>query len=231
MVFKIKQINPVCSEIWEKPNLELLQKFKNPDTEIYISTIKEGPEEISCAYDGAKAINYALEEAEKAQSEGFNAVAMSCFLDVGLDAMREILDIPVVGACQAALHLASLLGTKISIITSNKNGGTIRAIEDLVNKYGFKSKLASIRKVNLTPLQFAVEKQKLKKELLVEAKKAIREDKADVIILGCSGMNVAPWLQEQINIPVVDPLIAVIKILEVLGKMHLSHSKLAYPKP
>jgi len=229
-MFKIKQINPVCTKIWERPNLELLNEFKNPDTEICITTIKKGPKEIGSAYDEAKAVKYVLEEAEKAQREGFDAVAMSCFLDVGLDAMREALDIPVVGACQASLHLASLLGSKFSIITAG-NGGAVRTIEDLVNKYGFKSKLASIRQVNLTPLQFAVEKQELKKKILVEAKKAIREDGGNVIIFGCSGMNVAPWLQEQVNLAVVDPLIAVIKILEVLGKMHLTHSKLAYPKP
>lgn len=230
MVFKIKQINPVCSEIWEKPNLDLLKDFKNPDTEIHIATIKMGPEEITNAYDEAKAVGYVLEEAEKAQREGYDAVAMSCALDVGVDAMREALDIPVVGALQASVHLASLLGSKFSIITSGQ-GGALRATEDLLTKYGFKPKLASIRRVNLTPLQFAVEKQELKKRILAEAKKAVKEDGANVIILGCSGMNVALWLQEEVGVPVIDPLIAVAKTLEVLGKMKLTHSKLTYPKP
>ena len=230
MVFKIKQINPVPEKIWEKPCLEVLEPFRNPDTEVHIATVRAGPKEIMSAYDEAKAIGYALEEAERAEQEDFDAVAMSCALDVGVDAMREALSIPVVGACQAALHLASLLGSKFSIITSGY-GSSIRATEDLVTKYGFKSKLASIRQINLTPLQFAVEKEKLKKQLVVEAKKAINEDGANVIIFGCSGMNVALWLQEQVGVPVVDPLIAVIKIIEVLGKMKLTHSKLAYPKP
>lgn len=230
MVFKIKQINPVPEKIWEKPCLEVLEPFRNPDTEVHIATVRGGPKEIMSAYDEAKAIGYALEEAERAEQEDFDAVAMSCALDVGVDAMREALSIPVVGACQAALHLASLLGSKFSIITSGY-GSSIRATEDLVTKYGFKSKLVSIRQINLTPLQFAVEKEKLKKQLVVEAKKAINEDGANVIIFGCSGMNVALWLQEQVGVPVVDPLIAVIKIIEVLGKMKLTHSKLAYPKP
>jgi len=230
LVFKIKQINPVPEKIWEKPCLEVLEPFRNPDTEVHIATVRGGPKEIMSAYDEAKAIGYALEEAERAEQEDFDAVAMSCALDVGVDAMREALSIPVVGACQAALHLASLLGSKFSIITSGY-GSSIRATEDLVTKYGFKSKLVSIRQINLTPLQFAVEKEKLKKQLVVEAKKAINEDGANVIIFGCSGMNVALWLQEQVGVPVVDPLIAVIKIIEVLGKMKLTHSKLAYPKP
>lgn len=230
MVFKIRQINPVCTEIWEKPNLDLLKDFKDPDTEIHIATIKRGPKEITSAYDEAKAVGYVLEEAEKAQKEGYDAVAMSCALDVGVDAMREALDIPVVGAFQASVHLASLLGSKFSIITGG-HGGAVRATEDLVSKYGFKSKLASIRQVNITPLQFAVEKQELKNRILVEAKKAVEEDGANILILGCSGMNVALWLQEEVGVPVIDPLIAVIKTLEVLGKMKISHSKLAYPKP
>lgn len=230
MVFKIKQINPVSAKIWEKPNLEVLKEFKNTDTEIYIATIKKGPKEIKNSITAAKAIGYVLEEAESAEEEGFDAVAMSCFGDVGLDAMREALDIPVVGACQAAVHLASLLGSRFSIISSGGRVRETRGHEDRVSKYGLKSKLASIRYVDLTPLQFAIEKGDLKKQLLVEAKKAISEDGADVIILGCGGMNVALWLQEQVGIPVIDPLIAAIKILEVLGKMKLTHSKRTYPK-
>ena len=229
MVFKIKQINPVTAKIWENTNLKLLEEFKNTDTEIHVATLKKGPKEIRNSITAAKAIGYALEEAESAEEEGFDSVAMSCFGDVGLDAMREALDIPVVGACQAAVHLASLLGSKFSIISGGSGG--IRSAEDLVSKYGFKSKLASIRHVNLSPLQFAIEKGELQKRLLVEAKKAISEDGADVIILGCGGMNVALWLQEQVGVPVIDPLIATIKILEVLWKMKLTHSKLAYPKP
>lgn len=231
MGFTIKQINPVPKEIWEKPCLEVLEPFKNLGTEVHIATVKGGPKEIMSAYDEAKAIGYALEEAERAEQEGFDAVAMSCAFDVGVDAMREALDIPVVGACQAALHLASLLGSKFSIITTSGHGSSIRTTEDLVSKYGFKSKLASIRPINLTPLQFAVEKEELKKQLVVEAKKAINEDGANVIVFGCSGMNVALWLQEQVGVPVIDPLIAVIKILEVLGKMKLTHSKIAYSRP
>lgn len=103
MVFKIKQINPVATNIWEEPNRKILSAHKNPDTEIQIATIRAGPLEILTAYDDAKAIGYVLEEAEKAEKEGFDAIIMSCFMDVGLDAMREAVSIPVIGAGQASL--------------------------------------------------------------------------------------------------------------------------------
>lgn len=63
------------------------------------------------------------------------------------------------------------------------------------------------------------------------AKQAIAEDDVDVLILGCAGMNVAQWLQGQVGVPVIDPLIAMLKTLEILGTMRLGQSKLAYPKP
>jgi len=229
MVFKVKQINPVTTAIWEEPNRQILSQFKSPNTEIHIATIKIGPTEINSTYDDAKAVNCVLEEAEKAEKEGFDAVGMSCFMDVGVDAMREAVDIPVVGAGQASIHLASLLGTKISIITSGPKGK--RSIEDLVNKYGFAHKLVSVRHIDLTPLQFAIEKESLKKHLLEQAKQAVNEDGADVIILGCAGMNVAQWLKERVGVPVIDPLVAMLKTLEILGTMKLGHSKLAYPTP
>lgn len=230
LVFKIKQINPVSARTWEEINLRVLENFKNTDTEIHIATLKKGPPEMGGQYREAQVIGDVLKEAEVAEKEGFDAITMSCFGDIGLDAMKEALDIPVVGACQAALHLASLLGTKISIISTGR-GRSNRDIEDRVIKYGFKGKLASIRRVRLTPLQFAEEKEKLKKQIIVEARKAIVEDGADVIVLGCGGMNVHLWLQEQLGVPVVDPLIAATKIAEVLGKMKLTQSKIAYPKP
>lgn len=230
MVFKIKQINPVSTKVWEEPNLRVLEKFKNPDTEIHIATLKKGPKEMGDKYREAQVVGDVLKETEAAEKEGFDAITMSCFGDIGLDAMKEAADIPVVGACQAALHLASLVGTKISVISTGR-GRSNRDLEDLVLKYGFKSKLASIRRVKLTPVQFAEEKEELKKQIIVEAKKAINEDGADVIVLGCGGMNLHLWLQEQLGVPVIDPLIAATKIAEVLGKMKLTQSKIAYPKP
>ena len=70
--------------------------------------------------------------------------------------------------------------------------------------------------------------------MVEEGKRAIDEDGADVLVLGCTGLSdVAEEckLQERVGILVVDPLLAALKIAESLVSLDLSHSKLAYPEP
>lgn len=59
---KIKIVNPVASDIWDKQQLNLLNAFKNPDTEIKWVNVKKGVTEIEQYYDETLAAPYALEE-------------------------------------------------------------------------------------------------------------------------------------------------------------------------
>ena len=52
--------------------------------------------------------------APRAEKRGFSAMIIGCYSDPGLDALREMLTIPVIGPGAASLHLAAQLGTRIS---------------------------------------------------------------------------------------------------------------------
>ncbi len=77
----------------------------------------------------------------------------------------------------------------------------------------------------------------LAKALVSESIKAIDEDGAHVIVLGCTGMTglsqaVREGMAEQgYDAPVVDPLIAAIKLARTMVEMDLTHSKKTYPYP
>lgn len=122
-------------------------------------------------------------------------------------------------------------GTQILDIGDNKtwsqiNGGSCTQV------WSDGSKLASIRTVDISPLGFKPgKKAKLKEALLKAAKEVMVEDGADTLALGCGGMTVASWLQEQIGIPVIEPIIAGLKTAEVLARIHLSQSKKVFMKP
>jgi allantoin racemase len=74
--------------------------------------------------------------------------------------------------------------------------------------------------------------ERTREVLLAEAQKAVENDGAHVIILGCTGMTgMAQWLKEKIGLPVIDGLEAAIKLAEVLVDLRLSQSKRTYPKP
>jgi allantoin racemase len=226
---KIKVVNPVATDVWDQQQLRLLNLFKDSDTKIEWVNVKKGVTEIEQYYDEAFAIGPAVEEMVQAEKEAFDAVLMPCFGDVGLDAAKEALSIPVVGACEASVHLASMLGRKFSILATTKKAA--KSLGDLVCKYGLTPKLASIKTVGLSPLEFSREKERLKEALLKNAKEAVEKDGADAIVLGCGGMAVASWLQEQIGVPVVEPMIAGLKIAETFVKMQLAQSKQAFVKP
>jgi len=66
-----------------------------------------------------------IAQAEKA---GADAHVISCFDDTGLDAARSIAQAPVIGIAEAAFHVASMVGTRFSVITTLSR--SIPLIED-----------------------------------------------------------------------------------------------------
>ena len=63
---------------------------------------------------------------------------------------------------------------------------------------------------------------------------AMREDRADVLVLGCMSMGflgITDELTKRLEIPVVNPVTAALKTAEMVVSMGLAHSKAAYPVP
>src|SRR5690606_18192799 len=53
----------------------------------------------------------------EAQKQGYDAAVPLGGLDLGIDAGRSAVDIPVIGPFQAALYIASLLGDRFGFVT------------------------------------------------------------------------------------------------------------------
>ncbi|MFA4646678.1 aspartate/glutamate racemase family protein [Pyrococcus kukulkanii] len=228
---RIKVIVPVSTELWNKGIEDAYNKVKDPDTEITVVNLTRGPESIEQYYDIAWSELETLKEAEKAEEEGYDAVIIYCFSDPALFAAREKLTIPVVGLRESALHIASMLGRKFSIVgvgSKNSRGKTL----DAVRMYGLENKLASIRTVDFTVLDIANRIEDIKQALLKEAKDAIENDGAEVIVLSCGSLiGLGKWLQDQLGVPVIEPGLVALKIAEDLVKLGLSHSKVSFHPP
>jgi allantoin racemase len=68
--------------------------------------------------------------------------------------------------------------------------------------------------------------------ILSQARQAIDCDGAEAIVLGCTGMSpVTKHLQENLEVPVVDPAVAALTLAESLVRMGLSHSRTCYLAP
>ena len=228
---RIKVIVPVSTNLWNKMIKEAYEKYKDSDTEIDVVNLKKGPESIEQLYDEAWAALPTLLEAEKAEKEGYDAVIDYCFGDPALDAIKEALNIPVVGINEPSIHLASILGRKFSVIGVGGCGAET-LFGDKIAIYGLSHKLASARITDIKVLDIKKDFDKLVKALLEEGKKAIAEDGAEVLVTGCGSLlNIAEILQKKLKVPVVDSGLAALKIAEDLVKLKLMQSKKAFLNP
>ena len=227
---RIKVVRPVTIGDMNEKVLEGMRKFKDADTELAIENLEKGPESIECTYDEAWAELFTVQECEKAEKEGYDGVIVYCFGDPGLRAAKESLNIPVVGINEPAIHMASMLGSKFSIITIEST--FLGTLVDKLKLYGFESRCASIRFLGIPVLDLEKQRGEQTERLFEEAKKAVEEDGADTIVLGCGDiLGVGEKVSRELKVPVVMPGIVALKMCETLIDMGLAQSKLYFKVP
>ena len=97
---------------------------------------------------------------------------------------------------------------KWSVVTVLKS--VVPMIQDLCRKTGIMDNVASIRDID-TPVLELQDKKVMQSRLLMQIEKAINDDGAQGIVLGCTGMlGLAQDLQNEVSkknvyIPVIDP--------------------------
>ncbi len=183
-------------------------------------------------YDTAVLDFLMFEEGLRAEEEGYDAVCLDTNSDSGLQGLRSRLRIPVVGPSIASMHLACMLGNKFTILTLWDRW--VYNYRRHLNEYRLWDRCASIRDVGQVPdlVNLLEGKEEVLGKLEKEAKKAIEEDGADVIILGSTTMHKAhAYLSKRLTIPVLNPGLVAYKIAEVLVELNLSQSKHTYQEP
>ncbi|MFC1964253.1 aspartate/glutamate racemase family protein [Chloroflexota bacterium] len=212
----------------------------NEDADVI--SLDEGPRIVRSSMDHAMAGLDSVRKVKEAEKNGYGAVIMTCHGDPNLYALRESVRIPVLGTLQVAMHVCSLLGRRFSII-GTKELYSKRLKEDLVVRYGFESKLASIRQVPFeVPLDEVgrlFQKRPIPPEVInpvvSEVVKAVEEDDATAITFGCGFLAmaeqelVARLKDRDIDIPVINPLPIALEMARLLIKNNLTHSILAFP--
>lgn len=231
---KIKIVMPVISDLFTEEVRKEVNHFKAPDTEIDIIHLDKGTASIESHYDEMLASYDIVEKTIQAEIDGFDGVFVDCFGDPGVDAAREMVQIPVVGGFQPAALNACLISNKWSVVTVLKS--VIPMLADLTRKLGIDKNVASIRDIN-TPVLELSDKDLLIRRLLEQINIAVNQDGAEAIVLGCTGMlDLAKLLADEmkgkgIPIPVIDPTAAAIGYLEMMHRSGISHSKLTYMTP
>jgi allantoin racemase len=231
---KLKVIVPITSKLFEEETKKEIKNMASPGVVLEAEGIMYGTASIESIYDELLCAPGIIKVGEKAQAEGFDGVFISCMGDPAVEALREKLDIPVVGPCRTSMLIAADLAARFSVVTVLENVKYL--ISTIAYQLSLDRKLASVRSVDI-PVLDLVDKEKLVKALVDESLKAVREDGAQAIILGCTGMiGVSELLSDGLrdkgcDVPVIYPVPVAIKYLQLLASLGLNQSRMTYMYP
>ncbi len=152
----------------------------------------------------------------------YDGIIVAGFSDVGVDAMKEILTIPVLGIAETSYHIASLIAHRFSVLTGTSKWTPPK--HDYVRALGVETKAVSFRPYSEWDENDTFEV--LKERLLSVARVAMKEDGAEAVILGGGPLvGYGKLLEKELGIPVIDPTLATFKFMEAMIDLGYSQSK------
>jgi allantoin racemase len=207
-----------------------------PGNEFASVGLRRGPRHLEYHYYETLVLPDLLHTIVEAESRGFDAAVIGCFYDFGLEEGREMTERLVVTApCESSILLAASLGHTFSIIVGRRKW--IPQMRSNVARYGLESRLASFRTIDLWVPQYHEDEAETARRFREQARKAVHEDGAEVIILGCTASaGFYRELQDELGVPVIDSAIAAIKraehLVDLRDRFGWSHSKIGgYESP
>jgi allantoin racemase len=199
------------------------RRIAAPGTEIVARNPSRGPASIEGYYDEAMSLAGMLEVIRT--TPDVDAVVIACFDDTGLDAARCLTDRPVVGIGEAAYHLASMIANKFSVVTTLAR--SVPALEHNLHRYGLAARCARVRSSEVAVLELEEPGSRASERISQEIGRAIREDRAEAIVLGCAGMaDLADRLGAEHGLPVLDGVSCAITTVEAMVRLRLRTSRL-----
>jgi allantoin racemase len=193
-------------------------------TTILARTSATGPDSIEGYFDEAMSLPGLLAEIAGGEAAGVAGHVIACFDDTGLDAARALAKAPVVGIGEAAYHLASLVAGRFSVVTTLSR--SIPALEHNLHRYGLASRCARVRAAEVPVLELEEPGSPARARISAEIGRAVAEDRAEAIVLGCAGMaDLAAALSAEHGVPVVEGVSAAVKLVESLAALGLATAK------
>jgi len=222
---RILWINPVGTDAYDAPIGEELRREAAPDTRVDVCSLPGvGPQHLEwnsleavVAGPTMGVIRWATEEA------GYDAAVIGCFYDPFLRGARELSgSMAVTAPAEACLKIASTVGEQVSILVGRKKW--IPEMHENVVKYGNSDHLASFRVLEMSVDDFQADPPTTQQRILTEAELAVKEDRADVVVLGCTiEFGFYRQVQDKIGVPVIDAITAPLRYAEFLANIGADH--------
>jgi Asp/Glu/hydantoin racemase len=222
---KILVINPFGGT--EFRGRENLEKIKAPDTEFDMVNIADSYplKNNQFLYFRHMCTTPTLERVMQAEKDHYDAVFISCNLDIGLYEARSLVNIPVTATLESAALVAYTMGTKFSLLSVDDQNARIQKM--ILRQYGLDGKWASNRSIWIDANDLYPDKTAediVYDKTLEAARKCVAEDGAEVLIAGCTliGSVLTHRVHDavkEIGAPVIDGMVTGFKMAEMMATL------------
>jgi allantoin racemase len=214
---KILWIDPVGTEGFDAIIGKILKQSAQAETTVDVVSLPQGgPMHLEYhAYEGL--VTADITRLVYHLSSEYDGIVIGCFYDVGLREAREVSRKAVVTApCQSSLVFASHLGNTFSVLVGRKKW--IPRMEENIRMYGYSDRMASMRPLELGVYEFQADVKRTARIMLEQGRRAVEEDNAEVLILGCTiEFGFHEKMQQELGVPVIDAVVAPFKLAELLA--------------
>lgn len=201
---RIRLIIPITGLTGEgiEERLSYLKEIADPGTEVEATQVEVGPPAIESEADAVLAGPDVLRLVREAERDGVDAVIIWCGGDPALAAARELVDIPVIGPGESMTALSMVLGCK-----------PCRVVPEI------------------PVLEMRKDLEKTVEALREEIVERIERREGDVFVLGCLALwGLGKRFRESLGVPILDGAEVSLKMAELVVKLGLRHSRIAYPR-
>ena len=193
------------------------RRVASPGTEVVAVTGTFGAPIIGSRAEMALAEHAALDLVAN-HGAGIDAVVIGVSFDVGLRALREVLDVPVVGMTEAACLVACTQGGRFGIVTYGPRSAAL--FREIVAGYGLAGRLAGVDGIDASPADMLADPQALHAQIAASACGLIEREGAEVVILAGAVMaGLPPVIQSQVPCPLVEGIAAATGLAELLVRL------------
>lgn len=204
---KLLFVNPNSTDSMTDKVRDTAVKFLPSDVEVVAYSNTKGPASIQGATDGDLAIPGMLDVIRQGIDDGVDGIVIACFDDTGIEQVRALSAIPVLGIGQAAYHVSMLAGLKFSVVTTLSI--SVPILEENIQAFGVYPYCCKVRASEVPVLELEMPGSDAEERISAEIVKAISEDHCEAIVLGCAGMtDLAKRLSVVHNIRVIDGVAA-----------------------
>jgi len=201
---RLRLIIPITGLTGEgvEERLSYLREIADPGTEVEAVQVEVGPPAIESEADVVLAGPDVLRLVKEAERDGVDAAIIWCGGDPALAAARELVDMPVIGPGESMTALSMVLGRN-----------PCRVVPEI------------------PVLEMRKDLDRTVEALREEITERIERREGDVFVLGCLALwGLGKRFRESLGVPILDGAEVSLKMAELVVKLGLRHSRIAYPR-